>query len=519
MKRLKDSSVAFKVALAPLIAILCLLVVGAIGLWTSLELASSLAAIERRTLPTLTEINTFQNRLNGAIAKTYQSLAWTGAEFPADRVDALDKSTLTELRGLDNSLRDQLQRPDLNADSRRRLTAIQKSYQKFQRAAMDSLDIKSTVLAQATAFMQSVDESYGELGAQTRDFAEEIRRGAALEIQESATNARQRNWAILAAMLAALGVSATAVFWSVRMILTPLREAERLAGEVSNGDLTGSLVVDANDETGRVLGALGQVTHNLSHMVKDVRETALEMNAASDDIAGGTADLSARTENNAAALQEAAASMEQLTATIRSSAESAAVANGMARDASRAAQKGGALVLDAVSVMESVNGQAKTIAEITTTIDGIAFQTNILALNAAVEAARAGENGRGFAVVAGEVRSLAQRSAEAARQIRELIKNSVEQIGTGTGRVRTAGTAMAHIVESVGKLSATVDEISQAAKESAEGVAQVNQTISEMDRSTQQNAALVEQATAATESLRQRAGQLVASIQRFKTAA
>jgi methyl-accepting chemotaxis protein len=311
-------------------------------------------------------------------------------------------------------------------------------------------------------------------------------------------------------------VSALAAWLSARQIVQPLRHAERLATEVARGNIVLRQVSASGDETGRVLTALCQVAGNLNGMVKEIRDTAQQIDAASAEIATGNMDLSSRTESSAAAIQEAAASVEQLAAVVRSSAENAREASAMARDASDVAREGGEIVANVVSTMEAINGQAKRISEIIGTIDSIAFQTNILALNAAVEAARAGEQGRGFSVVASEVRSLAHRSSDAAREIRTLIGNSVQQTNVGASRAQDAGQAMVRIVEAARNVAQTVDAISRASDEQAHGIAQVSHTVSEMDRSTQQNAALVEQASAATESLRQQAAQLVVSIERFQ---
>jgi methyl-accepting chemotaxis protein len=261
------------------------------------------------------------------------------------------------------------------------------------------------------------------------------------------------------------------------------------------------------------------VARNLTGLVTDIRSTAEQINVASGEIATGNADLSTRTEGTASALQQTAASVEQLTATIRSNADNARAANVLARDASTVAREGGAMVVDVVSTMNAINAQAKKIADIIGTIDAIAFQTNILALNAAVEAARAGEQGRGFAVVASEVRSLAQRSADSAREIRTLIGSSVEQIDAGASQVQAAGQTMTRIIGAIERVSSTVDDIARAAGEQATGIAQVNQTVAEMENSTQQNAAMVEEATAATDALNGQAQRLVQMLTRFRTTA
>jgi methyl-accepting chemotaxis protein len=330
--------------------------------------------------------------------------------------------------------------------------------------------------------------------------------------------AARNGWIIAGVSLAGLAISSLLAWTFVRAISQPLGQAATLAREVAQGDLTHRPAETSQDATGRVLAALAEVSQNLNGIVNAIRRTADEIDNASGEIAGGNADLSTRTEANATALQQAAASIEQLSATIRQSADNARDAKTLAHDASSVAREGGVIVADVVNTMQAINVQAKKIGEIIAVIDGIAFQTNILALNAAVEAARAGEHGRGFNVVAGEVRSLAQRSGDAAREIRQLIGSSVEQIEAGAGKVQTAGRTMERIVDAVERVAQTVDDISRVMAEQASGIAQVNQTVNEMDRTTQQNAAMVEQATAATESLRGQATRLVQMLTRFKTA-
>lgn len=518
MRTFKDASVAVKVALSPAIAVLCLVAVGGLGLWATKGLSDSLETIEHGTLPSVIAMSDLQRRLGTAHALTNQSLAWTGADFPTARVEALDKRTLADLKGLDGAFEEILRQPGLSSQHKEHLGKTRALYSKFRQAAEDSLDMKSAGLVQATTFMQSVEETYEQLDVQLVQLIGEMRSEAGKNIESAAAEAvTLRQLMALAtgfALLVALGVGVLVV----RAIVRPLRDAVAIAGHVAKGDLTASKQAYSEDETGRVLGALRDVCSNLNTMVAGIRETAVQVGGASDEIASGNADLSIRTERIATALQQAAASVEELASTVRSGAEHASDANRLAKDASAVAKEGGALVSEVVAKMESINAQAQKIGDIVGTIDALAFQTNILALNAAVEAARAGEQGRGFAVVASEVRSLAQRSAAAAREIRALIGASVEQIGAGTSSVRAAGETMTQIVSSVEQVAQTVDGISRAARETSLGIDQINHAVAEMDRSTQQNAAMVEQATAATQSLREQAGQLVESIARFKTA-
>ena len=292
----------------------------------------------------------------------------------------------------------------------------------------------------------------------------------------------------------ALALCGTLVSRSIRR---PLERAVALAQRVAEGDLTGTIEVRGRDETARLLASLREMNGSLSGMVGSVDTGIQAIASAASQIASGNQDLSGRTEQQAGAFEETAATMEELTGAVRQNAANARHASTLASGASTVARRGGAVVGQVVETMGAIDASAQRIADIIGIIDGIAFQTNILALNAAVEAARAGEQGRGFAVVASEVRSLAQRSAGAAREIKGLIDESVRQVGAGSDLVRQAGDTMREIVESIDRVNALVGEIAGASVQQEEGIAQVNLAIAEMDGATQQNAALVEQAAAA----------------------
>jgi len=319
-------------------------------------------------------------------------------------------------------------------------------------------------------------------------------------------------------VLIAIAVVLLLVHLVYRSIDRGLARATVAATTIAKGDLSAQIDRSRTDEIGRVLAAMAAMQDALGRTVGSVRASADSVATASAQIAQGNQDLSQRTEEQASALEQTAASMEELGSTVKQNADNAKQANQLALSASSVAVKGGEVVGQVVDTMKGINDSSKRIADIISVIDGIAFQTNILALNAAVEAARAGEQGRGFAVVAGEVRNLAQRSAEAAKEIKGLITASVERVEQGTALVDQAGATMAEIVSSIKRVTDIMGEISAASTEQSSGVAQVGEAVSQMDQATQQNAALVEQSAAAAESLKQQAQQLVQAVAVFKLA-
>jgi methyl-accepting chemotaxis protein len=321
---------------------------------------------------------------------------------------------------------------------------------------------------------------------------------------------------VIAALLAALAIGAVLALLISRAITRPIADAVRVAREMSKGDMTHELHASGTDEIAELLQSLEAMRQNLARVVSQVRQGSEGVETASAEIAQGNHDLSARTEQQASALEQTAASMEELSAQVKHNADSARQANQLAANASIVAARGGDVVGRVVDTMKEINTSSRKISDIISVIDGIAFQTNILALNAAVEAARAGEQGRGFAVVASEVRSLAGRSAEAAKEIKHLINASVERVGQGTALVDEAGTTMTEVVVSIRRVTDMMGDISSASSEQALGVAQVGEAVTHMDHATQQNAALVEQIAAAASSLKSQAGELVNTVAVFK---
>lgn len=342
-----------------------------------------------------------------------------------------------------------------------------------------------------------------------------------LDVAKSEYEQSQRTYHLvltvcIAGVLLGLALAALIGMWLIRAISRPLDAAVKIADGIAAGDLTQRIEVRSGDETGRLMQALKGMNDSLGRIVGEVRVGTDTIATASSQIAAGNLDLSSRTEEQASALEETASSMEELTSTVKQNGENARQANQLAVSASDVALKGGAVVSQVVGTMGSINESAKKIVDIIGVIDGIAFQTNILALNAAVEAARAGEQGRGFAVVASEVRSLAQRSAAAAKEIKTLIGDSVEKVDAGSKLVNEAGMTMDEIVASVKRVTDIMSEITAASREQEAGIGQINQAIAEMDTVTQQNAALVEEAAAAAASLQDQAGNLAEVVSVFK---
>ena len=334
---------------------------------------------------------------------------------------------------------------------------------------------------------------------------------------DNASKANTSTTAIIVAVtLGALLIAIVLAALITRSVTRPIHEAVEFAQIIADGDLTARMAYESHDELGELIKALKSMQGNLVKVVSNVRQGSAGVATASSEIAEGNHDLSSRTEQQASALEQTSASMEELGATVKQNAESAHTANQLAMSASTVAIRGGEVVSQVVETMKGINESSRKISDIISVIDGIAFQTNILALNAAVEAARAGEQGRGFAVVASEVRSLAGRSADAAREIKGLINASVERVEQGTTLVDKAGETMTEVVDSIRRVTHIMGEISAASNEQALGVVQVGEAITHMDQATQQNAALVEQMAAAASSLKSQADDLVHVVDAFK---
>ncbi len=389
-------------------------------------------------------------------------------------------------------------------DARKRAAEAFKSGKAAEGAAL----VQGEMAAGASGYLASLDTLQRTLAETNATLGKQL--------AERSSNGRQLLLALGGIALLAGALLARSI---TRSVTRPIHEAVRTAQRIASKNLAQPVVADRHDEIGELQRALAEMQRSLSEMVGQIRQSTDSITTASSEVAAGSTDLSHRTEQAASSLQQTSSSMIQLTGTVTQTAESARTANQLASSASEVAARGGNVVAEVVSTMDQINASSRKIADIIGTIDGIAFQTNILALNAAVEAARAGEQGRGFAVVASEVRSLAQRSAEAAREIKALIGASVERVEAGSRLVADAGSTMAEIVASVQRVSDIIGEISTATSEQSQGIGHVNTAVVDLDQMTQQNAALVEESAAAAESLKDQAARLSSLVSAFRVEA
>ncbi len=433
-------------------------------------------------------------------------------------VEAALKPAMAQTSQTISGLQKRLGAMALTDADRAALDVVAKARQGMLDARKEAMALKTA--GNAAGAMQSIEQRYvpaAEAYAQSQQ--------AFIALQESAKEAQSAAFAaerrstlaqVSVMVLALLGAIAAGAYGLIRSIRLPVDEAVNLAGRIARGDLTARVATTRRDEFGTLMRSLQAMTENLGTLVTQVRASTDSIGTASTQIAGGTQDLSSRTEHQASNLQQTASSMEELSATVKNSADSARQANQLASSAAAVAARGGEVVSQVVATMDDINASSKKIADIIGVIDGIAFQTNILALNAAVEAARAGEQGRGFAVVASEVRSLAQRSAQAAKEIKGLIGASVDKVEGGARLVADAGQTMTEIVSSVQRVTDIIGEITAASLEQSDGIGQVNTAVVQLDQMTQQNAALVEESAAAAESLKDQAARLADVVRTFK---
>ncbi len=454
-----------------------------------------LSALQHNTALAISKMhdNTVSKHLN-AIAKNTQEMKEYFDHYAPGVTDPGEKQLLDDwVADTDNLVQDQIN------------TAVNM----IQNGQWD--EVQKQVLPKINPMYAASEKDSAALTA----YLEKREAAAVVVVKDSIDNMM---YAMIGLIVLAVVVTAFTGWQLVRAITVPLGLAAEHARRVAAGDLSSQVAVTEQNEFGELQRAFSDMNSSLTRIVSEVRNGTESIVSASSQIAAGNMDLSNRTESQASSLEETASAMEELTTTVKQNADNARQANDLANKASEVAARGGQVVSEVVTTMGGINDSARKIADIIGVIDGIAFQTNILALNAAVEAARAGEQGRGFAVVAAEVRSLAQRSANAAKEIKLLIDDSVGKVETGNRQVEQAGTTMGEVVASIQRVAEIMGEITSASREQSVGIEQVNMAITQMDESTQQNAALVEQAAAAAKSLQDQATLLEGLVRRFKLA-
>ncbi|OHV07527.1 methyl-accepting chemotaxis protein [Kushneria phosphatilytica] len=510
-----NRSVKARLAASLGLCIVLLIVVGFMGLMSTRNSQEALENISQKNVKPLT-----------ALAEVRSELLRSWVRIVAQQADR-DSSTVNELQQkLDQS------NSRIDTAWQKYSTGIQSEREAAEANALHEhmVELRNSIernvsLMAANDFDGARQHSIDTLSTQYNQLAQDIDALFQTNNRQADTSFQQRSQAYATTRNIVIGVIALSVllamalaFWLIRGIMTPLGKAQEMAQSLSEGDLTSRIDITCRDEFGDMLRSLDAMRHRLTEVVTSVQRNAGSVQIASREIASGNDDLNQRTQSQAANLEQTAASMEEITSTVRQNADNAAQADTLARNVSERAREGGNVVSQAVSAMGEINTSSQKIASIIGLIDDIAFQTNLLALNASVEAARAGEQGRGFAVVAAEVRNLASRSADAAKDIKALVEESVSRVATGTELVNRSGQTLEQIVTSVKQVTDLVGEIAVASREQSTGIDQVNTAITEMDSVTQQNASLVEEASAASRSLEQQAEALIREIAFFRHA-
>jgi methyl-accepting chemotaxis protein len=509
MKKLKISQ---RLVVAFSIMVLLLASLGGIGLWRSASQRAELSDVLQRRIPLNQALNTILDQVSEQAIQNRNLVIFSAPDIKKAALDRIIEARseverqfkivgekINSTEGINLLEKMQVTRTAFLKSGNQFLSLVEQG--QMQEATLflekDLRPAQRAYQADITEQMELQDKRAKEAGQRAEESAEALTRDILIAAVA----------AILAAILMAISIIAS--------IVRPLRHAVQVSDQIASGNLSTHISVDSNDETGQLLRSMQQMQKSLANTVSLVRQNAEGVASGSSQIASGNNDLSARTEEQASALEQTAASMEELGSTVQKNAENARAANQLAINASTVAAQGGEVVSEVIETMKSINASSTKISDIISVIDGIAFQTNILALNAAVEAARAGEQGRGFAVVASEVRSLAQRSADAAKEIKELITASVERVGQGSVLVDKAGVTMTEVVQAIRSVTEIMGEISAASSEQSAGVNQIGEAVTQMDQATQQNAALVEEMAAAANALNNQAAELVKAVSVF----
>ena len=500
-------------------SLLLLTVIGLTGFWALHSTQGTLKTLLEQKVQTLTSLD--ELRLKAADIRRSEKdiiISFNNSVEVGNLREAWKKQ-MGSLQGAIATLQGQNSDDASLTESLKQVLAALKEYETGLNPILEQVERAQIDGAAAGAYadrlkkhMESADQTLSQLSHQ------------ASEAMHNAEDKMQHDIYRLGSLIVALLVVALVVLipltvFSVRGLARSITKARDLAERIAEGDLSNEVRSDSDDEIGQLVSAMGQMQESLRDLVKQVMQATENIATASSEIASGNNDLSHRTEQTAANLQKTSSSMEALTHNVQQSAESSRQASALAGSASQVAEQGGQVVSRVVSTMEEIRTASRKIGDITGVIDGIAFQTNILALNAAVEAARAGEQGRGFAVVAGEVRSLAQRAAQAAREIKSLIGASEAKVESGSELVQQAGSTMSEVVVSVQRVAHIVADITQATGEQSGGLSEVNSAVAQLDQVTQQNAALVEESAAAAQSMQTQAEQLEQLVRRFRLGA
>ncbi|WP_432725584.1 methyl-accepting chemotaxis protein [Variovorax sp. W6] len=517
---LSNLRIGARLGLGFALLLLLQLVITGIGLREMAHLSESVAFATEVGARKLDELNNVQSAIGKrAIAARNLALVTDAAAQKGD-IDLVGSSQREIDGGLQN-LASVMAAPDAATPEERRmlekLRALEAQYLPIAKNVVGLATSRQTDAA-VKVLTQECMPLLNQVLAHVSAFQAMLKKSADESTASTQAAYQRAKWMILGISCASLAGGLLLAFRMTRSITRPLGQAVTVAQQVASGDLTARIEVADASESGMLMRALRSMNDELAKVVGQVRDGTDSIASASGQIASGNRDLSSRTEAQASSLEQTAAAMQELTGTVRQNADNARLANQLADSASQVASRGGAVVDQVVEKMASINASSRKVVEIIGVIDGISFQTNILALNAAVEAARAGEQGRGFAVVASEVRSLAQRSAAAAKEIKTLIGDSVDEVEAGSTLVNEAGKTMEEIVGSVRRVTDIMAEITAASQEQAAGIGQVNDAIKQMDRTTQQNAALVEEASAAAQSMNDQAAGLVHAVRMFKLA-